>query len=383
MSSPIFIHTQAEFERVAERLNHFPAIAIDTEFDNNHYAYGFTLCLFQVATSDACYLIDPFEVKDLSALWRVIENPAVEKVIHDSGEDFRLLYLHGCSPRNIFDTSVATKLLCFEKIGLASVLGEVLGIESSKKKQQSNWLKRPLSDMQLDYAANDVIYLLELRDRLTERLQQQGRWEWFQQSMAFLENKSYVPKTRNTFLSPKEQRDFSPFDQHILSELYRFRDEQARRFGKPTYQILTDAQIHQILIDPTTLTNWLQLKGLNPRMQTPWAVDQLKQVIHQAKAEGTKRQLLHERVKPSPQEFAEMQQRAARSNALREGTFLPIKRWIEEKYGSLFVPYILSNEVISTLIGGELKLTDIGPSFQQAIIREAASALSIDISAFG
>ena len=59
-----------------------------------------------------------------------------------------------------------------------------------------------------------------------------------------------------------------------------------------------------------------------------------------------------------------------------------MKRWIEEKYGSLFVPYILSNEVISTLIGGELKLTDIGPPFQQAIIREAAAALSIDISAF-
>lgn len=382
MPIPLFIQHQQEFESVAEQLSHVPAFAIDTEFDNNHYAYGFTLCLIQIATSDACFLIDPFDVKDLSPLWRILENPAIEKVMHDSGEDMRLFYLHGCAPRNIYDTSVATKLLSFEKIGLGSVLSEVLGVEFSKKKQQSNWLKRPLIPLQLDYAANDVIHLLALRDALTERLKQQNRWEWFKQSMPFLEQKNYAPKSRTTFLSTKEQRDFSPSDQYILNELYRFRDEQARLIAKPVYQVFSEQIIYDILQQPAVLENWMQLKGIHYRVQNEAIGQQLKETARKATIAAQELGLSQQKTRPTPQQLAEMQRRATRHNSLRDGVFLPMKRWIEQKYGTLFVPYVLSNETISNLISGDSKLGDVGPAFQQAIIKEAAEALEIDISEF-
>lgn len=382
MSIPIFIQSQEEFIRLTEHLNRLEGFAIDTEFDNNHYAYGFKLCLLQIATPDACYLIDPFEIQDLSPLWRVLENPNVEKVLHDSGEDMRLFYLHGCSPRGIFDTSIATKLLNFEKIGLGSVLSEVLGIESNKKKQQSNWLKRPLLPQQLEYAANDVIYLLKLREIFTERLQAKNRWEWFQQSMLFLEQKNYAPKTKNTFLSFKEQKEFHPFDQHILNELYRFRDEQAQRISKPVYQVIPESIIYEILQQPAVLDDWMLLKGINYRIQNELVAEKFKAIYEQAQRIAEDSQLPKFKRQLSRQEVVEAQQRATRHNALREGVFLPIKRWIEQEYSLLFAPYILSNEIISQLISGEAKLSEIGPIYQQNIIKEAASALEIDISAF-
>lgn len=382
MSIPVFIQSQEEFIRLAEHLNCLEAFAIDTEFDNNHYAYGFKLCLLQIATSDACYLIDPFEIPDLSSLWRVLENPNVEKILHDSGEDMRLFYLHGCFPRNIFDTSIASKLLNFEKIGLGSVLSEVLGIESSKKKQQSNWLKRPLLPLQLEYAANDVIYLLKLRELFIERLQTQNRWEWFQQSMVFLEQKNYAPKTKNTFLSFKDQKEFHPFDQHILNELYRFRDEQAQRISKPVYQAIPESIIHEIVRQPAILDDWMSLKGIHYRIQNDLIAEKFKMIYKQAQKAAEDAQLPKFKRQLSKQEILESQQRATRNNALRDGVFLPIKRWIEQQYSLLFAPYVLSNEIISQLISGEARLSDIGPTFQQNIIKDAALALGIDISAF-
>jgi ribonuclease D len=382
MPTTVFIQTQPDFERLTEHLNRLEAFAIDTEFDNNHYSYGFNLCLIQIATPEACYLIDPFEIKDLSPLWRVLENPEVEKILHDSGEDMRLFYLHRCSPRSIFDTSIATKLLNFEKIGLGSVLNEVLGIDSCKKKQQSNWLKRPLLPLQLEYAANDVIYLPALRTIFTERLQAQNRWDWFKQSMVFLERKNYAPKPKSTFLSFKEQKEFHPFDQYILNELYRFRDEQAQRISKPVYQVMPENLIYEILQQPTVLDNWMNLKGVHYRLQNEAVADKLKTVYEKARKAAEEAQLPKAKRQLSRQEAALAQQRATRHNTLRESVFIPIKRWIEQQYSPLFAPYVLSNETISQLISGEATLAEIGPYYQQNIIKEAASALGIDISAF-
>jgi ribonuclease D len=382
MSIPVMIQTQEEFEKVVKHLSGLEAFAIDTEFDHNHYAYGFTLCLIQIAAPDTCYLIDPFSIPDLTSLWRVLEDERSEKIFHDCGEDLRLLHLHGCSPRNIFDTSVAAKMLSFEKIGLSSVLNELLGVESSKKKQQSNWLKRPLLPLQLEYAANDVIHLLALRKLFAERLQAQDRWEWFEQMMRVVEQKDYSPKPKETFLSPKEQRDLTPFQQYILNELYRFRDEQAKYINKPHYQVFPEQLVYQVMQTPMVLKDWMNIKGIHYRIQNESVAERFRAVLEQAETTAKERSLSTQKQSPTSQEVAEWQRKAARYNRLREHVFLPIKRCIEENYGSHFAPYILSNETISSLISGDIKLSEVAPAFQQHIIRDAAQALNIDISAF-
>jgi len=382
MPTSVFIQSQKEFESVAEYLNGLDAFSIDTEFDNNHYAYGFTLCLIQIATSERCFLIDPFEVKDMSSLWRILENPDIEKVLHDCGEDMRLFYLHDCFPKNIFDTSVAVKLLNYERIGLGSVLDEVLGIAFSKQKQQSNWLKRPLVPKQLEYAANDVIHLLALRDALTEQLKEQNRWEWFCQSQEFLERKNFAPKIKDTFLSTKQQKEFGPFDQYVLNELYRFRDQQAKRIGKPVYQVITEGVIQDVYHNPNLLIDWANLKGVHYKIQHPLIVTQIKEVINNATAVAEKLGLLHEKQTLTGQQRNELNWSNTRLNTLRNDVFVPIKRQIEQQHGLLLTPYLLSNEMINILLTEDAKLSDICPLFQQQIIKEAAVAIGVDISAF-
>lgn len=382
MPTPLIIQNQKEFESIADHLKGLDAFAIDTEFDNNHYAYGFTLCLIQIATPDTCFLIDPFDIKDLTPLWRVLEDPNIEKILHDCGEDMRLFFTLDCFPKNIFDTSVATKLLNFEKIGLGNVLSEVLGVAFSKQKQQSNWLKRPLLPQQLEYAANDVIHLLALRDALTQQLKEQNRWEWFVQSKTFLARKSFAPKIKDTFLSAKEQKEFNPFEQFVLNELYRFRDKQAQRVGKPVYQVIAENVVHNVLQNAETLDNWTTLKGVHYKLQTPQIAAQLKEVLAQASDSAKELKIPTEKPKLTPIQLKEIQLRSTRANILKNEVFLPIKRWLEQKYGLLLTPYLLSNETISILISGEGTLAEICPMFQQNIIREAAEAIGIDISAF-
>ena len=383
MSTPIFIQNQKEFESLSHHLSGLTTIALDTEFDNNHFAYGFTLCLIQIATpSGDCFLIDPFTVSDLNSLWKILENPTIEKVLHDSGEDMRLFYLYGCRPKNIFDTSVACKLLNFEKIGLGSVLNEVFGIESNKKKQQSNWLKRPLIDLQLEYAANDVIHLLSLRDTLAQQLQNQQRWQWFGESMKFLETKTYASKPKTTFLSHKELKELSPFHQHILNELYRFRDEQAQIIKKPVYQVISEKILYDILYQPDTLLEWMNLKGIHYRIQNPFIAHKITEVYQQAFKAAQQANMPATKLSLTGPQVMVIQQRTSRHNSLKESIFLPIKRWIEQQHGSLLTPYILSNEMINILISGESKLSEIGPLYQQSIIKQAADALAIDLSDF-
>jgi len=382
MQSHQYIQTAAEFQRIITQLENASAFAIDTEFDNNHYRYGFSLCLIQIATIDACYLIDPYLVTDLSALWGILENPRIEKIFHDCGEDMRLLYLQGCKPQNIFDTSVAVKLLGFEKIGLGSVLNEVLGVEFDKKKQQSNWTLRPLTPQQLDYAALDVVHLIELRNLLAQRLQSQKKREWFEQMMQIVEQKNYAIEPKTTFLNTKEQRDYSPFDQYILNELYRFRDEQAQRINRPVYQLIPEKIILDIVHQPDTIDEWLNLKGIHHRLANSASATAIKKTYETAYNTAQNLGLSKQIQRLSAEELARFQKRANHHRDVKEKVFMPIKRQIETQHGPLLTPYILSNEIINTLVVGGQKLTDIAPPYQQNIVKEAAETLQIDITAF-
>jgi ribonuclease D len=379
---PIYIQTQTAFDEAVAQLERHPAIALDTEFDNNHYRYGFTLCLLQIATTDACYLIDPYEVSDLSALWKVLENPQIEKIFHDCGEDMRLLRLHDCRPKRIFDTSTAVKLLGYERIGLGSVLSEVLGVTFDKKKQYSNWTLRPLTEAQLLYAAQDVLYLGALREELYKQLNAQNRWEWFEQSMQFLEKKNFSIEPKTTFLSHKEQREYPPFDQYVLNELYRFRDTQAQRVNRPVYQVISDGILNQILHNPAILKNWTTLKGIHHRLLNAPTAAALDRCYREAQATATTMGLSKNLQRAPQAEIALTQERLRRQRYLKEDVFMPIKKQIESQYGLQLTPYILSNEIINTLVGGQQKLPDITSEFQQNIIKEAAYTLQLDISAY-
>ena len=136
-----------------------PRIGVDTEADSRHH-YPEKVCLIQVATSEAAYVIDPLAIDDLSALGRVLSDPRVEKVLHGADYDVRGLdrdFGFGIKP--LYDTNVAARLAGLERFGLAALMEDLLGIVIPKQAalQKSDWSRRPLSAEALSYGAEDVL----------------------------------------------------------------------------------------------------------------------------------------------------------------------------------------------------------------------------------
>ena len=156
----VLVASDADLRQAVQQLEQCDELAVDLEFDQNRYTYGFNLCLIQIADGKGkCYIIDPFYIDDLEPLFLLMGNAAITKIIHHSNNDILLLDKMGCSVKGIVDTDVAAKVLNYERSSLATVLKEEFGKEIDKSQQSSNWNKRPLTEDQLRYAAIDVIYL--------------------------------------------------------------------------------------------------------------------------------------------------------------------------------------------------------------------------------
>src|SRR4029079_4760815 len=121
-------------------------------------------------------------------LGTLLEDSKVEVVFHDADYDLRLLHQdYGWNVRNIFDTRLAAQLLGIRAFGLAALLERYFDVRLDKKHQRADWSMRPLSQGMLDYAAQDTIYLLELRDRMHHDLDRAGRLDWAREEFALLE----------------------------------------------------------------------------------------------------------------------------------------------------------------------------------------------------
>lgn len=166
------VNTPGGLLEVAEALRGAQRLYLDTEFESGRS--GTRLCIVQIATDDgAIHLVDAIALRDLSPLAAPFSAPGVEWVLHAGKQDVALLNeaLGIEGPDLIFDTQIAWALLSAEtQVGLAYLLNRTLGIRPSKGHQTDDWLRRPLPQQQLDYAASDVEYLAELRQILGGKL---------------------------------------------------------------------------------------------------------------------------------------------------------------------------------------------------------------------
>ncbi|SKC72424.1 HRDC domain-containing protein [Krasilnikoviella flava] len=171
------VDTPAALDRVVER---FAAgtgpVAADAERASG-YRYGQATYLVQLRREGAgTALLDPVALPDLSAIGDAVGD--AEWVLHAASQDLPGLIEHGLRPARVFDTELAARLLGLERVGLAAVVAELLGLGLAKEHSAVDWSTRPLPEDWLRYAALDVEVLVELRDRLAERLEADGKAEW-------------------------------------------------------------------------------------------------------------------------------------------------------------------------------------------------------------
>ena len=153
-------------------------VAVDLEADSM-YHYKEKVCLIQIATENASFVVDPLAIKDLAPLKPIFSNPDIKKIFHGADYDVRSLYRDfEIRINNLFDTELACRFLGIKETGLQAVLKMFFNVDVDKKYQKKDWSKRPLPKEMMAYAAKDVIYLLPLARMLIHRLKRIDRMTW-------------------------------------------------------------------------------------------------------------------------------------------------------------------------------------------------------------
>lgn len=157
-------------------------VAVDAERASG-FRYGHRAFLVQLRRDGAgTVLIDPVACPDLSGLDAALAD--TEAVLHAASQDLPCLADLGYRPRTVFDTEMAGRLLGYPRVGLATLVEELLGLRLEKTHSAADWSTRPLPEEWLRYAALDVEVLVELRDMLARQLTDQGKLEWARQEFA-------------------------------------------------------------------------------------------------------------------------------------------------------------------------------------------------------
>jgi ribonuclease D len=226
----LYVDTKVMFEAMMQHLVSQSEVALDLEFDRGLHSRGYKLCLLQLASGEGkIFILDPFGVKDLKPLYRdVLENEKILKVMHACDSDLDILKQQACYPVNIFDTQIAATLLGLP-IGLSSLLNHFYQFGKDKNIGLSDWTKRPLNEEQLDYAANDVRYLSDIRTKLTKLAEDKKVIHWVD-----IENRALDERKRmnQSLLSGNARRLLSkrqtPFiEVYTFERLYSLRYSQS------------------------------------------------------------------------------------------------------------------------------------------------------------
>src|ERR1022692_3355247 len=240
-------------------------VAVDAERASG-FRYGHRAFLVQLRRRDAgTVLIDPVACPDLSGVDAAIGD--AESVLHAAGQDLPCLTELGFRPRKLFDTELAGRLLGYPKVGLGTLVEEVLGLSLEKTHSAADWSTRPLPDEWLRYAALDVEVLVELRDELAAQLAEQGKTSWAEQEFAaILAARPAPPRTDPWRRTSGIHRIRSRRSLAVIRELWLERDLIARRRDISPTRILIDAAIVEAArVVPSTLAELGKLAGFTGR----------------------------------------------------------------------------------------------------------------------
>jgi ribonuclease D len=242
------VRERAPLETLVQRIATAERVALDTESDSLHN-YFEKVCLVQLSLGDEHYLVDPLAGLELRGFLEALaEKPLV---LHGGDYDLRMMRASmGFRPRReVFDTMIAAQLLGIVPIGLTSLIERFFDITIGKEGQKSDWSRRPLSEKQLRYAVNDTRFLEPLAGRLRSELSERGRIEWHRESCrAMMEATARDnPRDPEEAWRIKGAGRLTRRQLAYLRELWRWRDQHARRANVPAFKVLGNQQLLEIL----------------------------------------------------------------------------------------------------------------------------------------
>jgi len=267
----MYIDSQAALEAFVDRARTTRVLAIDTEFLREKTYYP-KLCLMQLSTDDERVIIDPFAVDDLKVIRSLLEDERIVKVFHAGHQDIEiLLYDIGCVPHPLFDTQVAAALLGqTQQIGYGALVHAMCGVKLKKVDSFTDWSVRPLSESQLSYAEDDVVYLPEIYHAQCKALEEKGRLGWLEDEFRAMERpESYMTREDEMFRKLKHVTQLSRRQMAAAREMAAWREIEVRKRNVPRKWILTDEQIvESCKREPRTIDELFMVRGMRERLTT-------------------------------------------------------------------------------------------------------------------
>lgn len=238
----MYISTYEELSAFCERAARFNAIAVDTEFLRER-TYHPRLCLVQVATPDECVVIDVIAIDNLAPLAILMRDEGTVKVFHACSQDMEVLnYTLGALPAPIFDTQVAAAFLGERmQTSYNGMVHAFCGVTLPKSESLTDWSRRPLTPEQIEYALDDVRYLIKAYDVIMERLDESGRASWVLDEIRPLTDRShYVVDRRVAFKRVKRVNSLTRRQLAVARELAAWREARAEYSNIPRKWLMSD-----------------------------------------------------------------------------------------------------------------------------------------------
>ncbi len=295
-----YIDNTEALEQVCAEFRNSSWLAVDTEFEREKTFFP-ELCLVQIANENEVAIIDPLAIYDLQAMYDLLYDKGIVKVFHAARQDLEIFFnSHKKIPLPIFDTQLAAPLIGFdEQIGYANLVSNMLGVNLSKAHTRTDWKRRPLQKAQLQYAADDVIYLAKIYTMLLQDLQERGRLEWLTAEFEALDDPQlYLPDVESVWKKHRAAKKLKGQKLCALQHMTAWREQKARSDNLPRSWLMKDDLLLNLAqLQPSSIAELKDIKGIQERLVRKYG-DEILATLDKAKHAEPQSQLMDKSRKP-------------------------------------------------------------------------------------
>ena len=265
--NPILIEDNQTLTKFCDNFINEPLLAIDTEFfrETTYYPH---LGLIQIGSPSDIICVDPLSFDAREQLRRLFFNPEITKVLHSCSQDMEVFYLYfGELPSPIFDTQIAAAMLGHQdQIGYGKLVAQEYDVELDKSQTRTNWLKRPLSAKQIEYAGEDVLYLLPLYEKFNQALQAQQRDTWLEEDCEQLcgNSERFQPDMDNCWHRIKGYYKLEGVQLAVCRSIAQWREQLAIKKDLTRRRIMSDDLLLKLAVIKTDVN---QLKSIDRQIE--------------------------------------------------------------------------------------------------------------------
>jgi len=263
-----YLESNDQLAAFCDKIKNAGYCVIDTEFVREKTYYAI-LALIQIATEKHMACVDPLTIDNFEPLVALLQNQDLIKVFHSPSQDLEILFQRfSCMPQPVFDTQLAAAVLGYDhQVGYADLVNRITGVKLDKKHTRANWSRRPLSQDEINYAMDDVRYLIPVYKTLTTELAAKNRYPWIEDDLlAMTSISNYQLETADLWRRLKGVQKLKGVELQIARHLCQWREQIAQQKNLPRRWVVKDDLIIEIArLKPAKITDLDSIRDINER----------------------------------------------------------------------------------------------------------------------